>query len=75
MNALKKQWKRLLLFSTIGIAGGYAYYYFIGCTGGSCPISGNPYVSTLWGGLIGITLGWRENTEPKNAESPRDGGM
>jgi hypothetical protein len=67
MNALKKQWKRLLLFSTIGVAGG--------CTGGSCPITGNPYISTLWGGLIGITLGWRENTDPKNAELPRDGGM
>jgi methionine synthase II (cobalamin-independent) len=31
---------------------GYAYYYFIGCNG-SCPISGNPYVSTLYGALVG----------------------
>jgi hypothetical protein len=69
MRVLLGQWKRLLLYGTMGIAGGYAYYYFIGCAGGSCPITGNPYLSTFWGGLIGVTLGWREAAETKNTES------
>jgi len=32
---------------------GYAYYYFIGCNSGSCPISSDPVVSSLYGMLIG----------------------
>jgi xanthine/uracil permease len=58
---LKKHFTRKnflkLTFILIGAAGGYAYYYFIGCTSGTCPISSNPYVSTLYGGMIGFALG------------------
>ena len=32
---------------------GYLYYYFIGCNG-SCPISGSPYISTLYGAGLGL---------------------
>lgn len=38
----------------LGAAGGFAYYYFIGCTGGGCPITSNPWISTAYGGLIGF---------------------
>ncbi len=33
---------------------GYAYYFFIGCRTGTCPITGSPYISTLYGALIGL---------------------
>ena len=33
---------------------GFGYYYFVGCRTGSCPISGNPYISTLYGAMIGF---------------------
>ena len=35
---------------------GFAYYYFIGCRTGTCPITGNPYVSTLYGAFAGLIL-------------------
>jgi hypothetical protein len=35
---------------------GYAYYYFVGCYSGSCPITSNPYISTFYGALIAFIL-------------------
>ena len=37
----------------LGGAGGFLYYRFVGCRTGGCPITGNPWVSTLYGALIG----------------------
>lgn len=37
----------------LGALAGYAYYYFIGCTSGRCPIQSSPYFSTLYGALAG----------------------
>jgi hypothetical protein len=38
-----------------GIAG-YAYYYFIGCASGACPIQSNPYISTIYGMIAGAVF-------------------
>lgn len=35
---------------------GFLYYYFIGCSSGSCAITSNPYVSIIWGGLMGLFI-------------------
>jgi xanthine/uracil permease len=52
----------------IGAALGYAYYYFIGCSKG-CSITGNPWMSTLWGGLIGSALvNWKSQSKDINTE-------
>jgi len=40
----------------IGAAGGFLYYYFIGCSSGSCAITSSPYMSTLMGSLMGYLL-------------------
>ncbi|MBR9977598.1 MAG: hypothetical protein KFH87_05870 [Bacteroidetes bacterium] len=52
----------------IGVAAGYAYWYFIGCLGGTCPITSNWYTSVLYGGVVGATwlLPTRKN---KNVEA------
>jgi len=53
---MKNRWIKKGLFLTGGAVAGYAYYYFIGCHTGACPITGSPVVSTLYGALIGGIL-------------------
>lgn len=40
-----------------GAVGGYLYYAQIGCSSGSCAITSNPWMSTLWGAAMGYLLG------------------
>jgi len=42
-----------ILGGLLGGVGGYLYYRFVGCASGTCPITSNPYLSILWGLLIG----------------------
>ncbi len=42
----------------VGSLLGYAYYYFIGCNTGTCPITSNPFISTFYGGLLGGIFAW-----------------
>jgi len=49
---------KLLIFSGAGASLGFTYYYFIGCQSGSCPITSNPVISTLYGLMIGVVAGF-----------------
>lgn len=40
----------------IGSVAGFSYYYFIGCAGGTCPITSNPYISVGYGALMAYLL-------------------
>ncbi len=46
-----------VLLCVAGGVGGYLYYRFVGCATGSCAITSNPYVSTLFGGVFGYLFG------------------
>ena len=35
---------------------GYAWHSFVGCSTGTCPITSNPWISTIFGMLIGGTF-------------------
>jgi len=45
-----------IIGATAGATGGYLYYYFVGCQSGTCAITSNPYISILYGALMGYLL-------------------
>lgn len=45
-------WKPFV-FTALGGTAGYLYYYFVGCTSGSCAITGTPFGSIAFGSLMG----------------------
>jgi len=52
---LKRYW--LTLFGgVVGAVSGYAYWFFIGCSSGTCPITSSPLNSTLYGIVMGGLL-------------------
>jgi hypothetical protein len=45
---------RLLLGAALGGGLGFAYYKFIGCASGACPLTSNPWTATLYGAVLGL---------------------
>ncbi|MCP4605914.1 MAG: hypothetical protein GY847_36280 [Proteobacteria bacterium] len=49
----KQRSVKLVAGAIIGGALGFAYYTFIGCSTGACPITSDPVIATIWGSVIG----------------------
>jgi hypothetical protein len=37
----------------LGAGAGFLYYRFVGCRTGTCPITRNPWISTIYGAILG----------------------
>lgn len=70
MNINFKKITKFALPILIGAVLGYAYYYFIGCNTGGCPITSNPYTTTGYGALIGAiwSLPSRKKAQTENGK-------
>lgn len=51
-----KKHRITILGAILGAVAGYLYWRFVGCTSGGCPITSSPFMSTLWGLLMGGTF-------------------
>ncbi len=47
---------RLIIGVIIGGSLGYALYRFVGCSTGTCPITSNPWISTIYGVILGVVI-------------------
>ena len=50
-------WRSPVIRIALGAVLGFLYYKFVGCATGSCPITRNPWTSTLYGAVIGGLVG------------------
>ena len=53
----------------LGAVLGYAYYYFIGCNSGSCAITSSPYISTIYGAVVGLVFAIPSKKKNEKTES------
>ena len=49
-----KKWLKPILFTAGGAMVGLAYYYFVGCPTGACPLTSNPFITMAYMGFTGI---------------------
>ncbi|MFH0893801.1 MAG: hypothetical protein V2A54_05135 [Bacteroidota bacterium] len=52
----------------LGGIGGYLYYSQVGCSSGSCAITSSPWMSILWGMMIGYLAGGIFNNKKNKTE-------
>ncbi|MDR0791882.1 MAG: DUF6132 family protein [Chitinophagaceae bacterium] len=63
------KYKLIIIGVLVGAIAGYAYYHFIGCASGTCPITSRPVNSTAYGALMGgllFSIFKKENSQTKN---------
>lgn len=60
--------KRVLISTLAGALIGYLYYRFIGCYSGTCGITSDPYISTVYFALMGLIFGLIIKKEKRKAQ-------
>jgi len=61
-------WVRLSIGLILGAIGGYAYYYYVGCASGTCPIQSDPVIMTLYGAGMGGVLFFGNKTSSNKVD-------
>jgi F0F1-type ATP synthase assembly protein I len=52
----RKRMIKLIVGIVVGAGIGFAYYKFVGCSSGVCPLTSNPFISTLYGAVMGAFI-------------------
>ncbi len=48
---------KLIIGAVVGGGLGFTYYRFAGCSSGTCPLTSNPIISTIYGMVVGALIG------------------
>ncbi len=60
------RYKFTIIGFVFGALAGYLYYFFVGCTKGTCSITSDPIYSTVYGVLLGgLLFNIFDNSEEK----------
>ena len=55
-NEALKMFLRIVVGTVVGAAVGLGWHKLVGCSGGACPLTGNPFISTLYGMTAGALV-------------------
>ena len=47
---------KLIIGAVVGGGLGFAYYRFVGCSTGTCPLTSHPVVSSIYGAVLGALI-------------------
>ena len=47
---------KVILGIVIGGALGFGMYKLVGCSSGACPLTSNPWISMIYGAVIGVLV-------------------
>ena len=56
MTVGQKKILKTVVYASFGASLGFAYYYFVGCPSGGCPLTSNPWITTGMGALVGASF-------------------
>ncbi len=42
--------------AVVGAGLGFAFYKFVGCSTGTCPLTSNPWISSIYGAILGLVV-------------------
>ncbi len=62
----------MLILTAVGAVGGYLYYRLVGCASGACVITSNPIISTIYGGVLGLLIGFIVTPSKKKEDSTHE---
>jgi membrane associated rhomboid family serine protease len=60
--------------AALGAAGAAAYAHFIGCRTGTCLLTSNVWVASLYGALVGAVVGWPDRRRKAQERAPAGRG-
>jgi hypothetical protein len=66
ISKLIKESLGAIIGTVMGGIGGFVYYRMVGCPSGACAITSNPWLTILWGAILGYLIGSTFNKKTKN---------
>lgn len=48
--------KKIIIGIMVGGLFGYGFYRFFGCSSGACSITSSPWISTIYGAILGLVI-------------------